>query len=943
MRFFGFLSGLLALALAATLVGTMRQPPPFTWRPSGYLAGVDSLVVRPGLLFLVQAGDTIPGTRQVASQDTLIFDSGSASQAVRLFYEQSRLAEDVRRFNEDPIAPISPFVIVNGVVRGINPDFHTVLMPTAPHRGWSGEVRVRAQERGATLYDEQGMEIRVLKPASGATRGTERRVRVFQQPQIVSGTVFDLVANDQPFGQVFMIGESPVYQIRTNKEQRDDQVWLNGRLLRTGEGELRRLENGDWLQAQVRSPARGYDQRVLTVDLEQRHTSASFMRIRGPGPADRERLYPIEDLRSVLEPFASAMTRSLSARAEQGLGTRDVGALDVQMGIDLETSEALVRTLRIVCDSIHVRSTRPKGLSLTVMDAFTGEVRALPSCPDDAILQRYPSIPEATRNRLSRNQNLVSHPVGSALKPFWAAAMASMYPTLLDLEVYGVSGREVTDVLGCTVAGYDNSHGRADWIKLEEFIQHSSNYYLVQMASLGIVLGRAEQAHPGICSGGTDPNRIATCLPPRTGRPSRLRLGDGSVPIEAILAGVPQGPTCQQVTSLHRLWAPQENFRALTNGLVLGNPGTGTRNNPLQGWEEQGYHLEVWDPVLQALTSGARGPDSMVLRRPFMDVSPPRANLKLDLVNDLRTQWVSMLLGGEKSRWTNVSLTAAMARLMTGRDVTPLLATSPQAATRPATQRLTERMLHPGVRRRVLHAMELVVEGGTAAALSDNVQNLRTAFDQAAGADRVEVYVFAKTGTPTVPVYPQTQAIQPYQQLLAAGLRWNSVSRAFERPGYVQRLLARMPDQADLLDRIERDPDDYVYAPDTDPHVPALLYFDRAGNLQVAQFGQAVRNNGAALIVGLLAVPKQTQGRSRSSQEPDWVSNYADDGLWRRINEIPPVGLLNPATAVGITIAIYQDDLPRPATSEHAVRLMERVFPEIQDLMIREWLRKNPR
>jgi hypothetical protein len=307
-----------------------------------------------------------------------------------------------------------------------------------------------------------------------------------------------------------------------------------------------------------------------------------------------------------------------------------------------------------------------------------------------------------------------------------------------------------------------------------------------------------------------------------------------------------------------------------------------------------------------------------------------------------------MLLGGEKSRWSNIAVAGAMARLMTGLDVSAKLASSVQvpgqvSSSAPPPSALSDQVLDPGVRRRVLHAMELVIEGqsGTARRLSDEIVSLRAALAREPGGAEVDVYAFAKTGTPTVTVYPPATGVAPYRRLVSAGLAWDPATRQFVIPPQAAQLLRTMPDADSLLRLITQDTvQAYVRQPGE--NAPAPLYLDGRGRLQVANSGDGIDQNGAALLLGILVVPRH-QGRLASEQDPSVASVcYTSDELRRRIQQIPPTAFLDQERAVALTMALYIDDLPKGNTSQHAVRLMEQMFPSIQEFVLREWRRKNP-
>ena len=114
-----------------------------------------------------------------------------------------------------------------------------------------------------------------------------------------------------------------------------------------------------------------------------------------------------------------------------------------------------------------------------------------------------------------------------------------------------------------------------------------------------------------------------------------------------------------------------------------------------------------------------------------------------------------MLLGGATSRWSNFQLAEALSRLVTGHAVEGEFVDSVggqragDVNARRVFPLIAPGVLDGGVRRRVLHGMELVAESGTASLLARRAAVLRDSLARAVPGEPYELYVFAKTGTPT--------------------------------------------------------------------------------------------------------------------------------------------------------------------------------------------------
>jgi hypothetical protein len=957
---------LLALATLGGLLlvrASRQEPPEPFWTPDGYIVQVDAMIRR-GQLGFRAAGEVLDDGR-VLAQDS-IFPSFSPRDTIAGFYERSMLREDVRRFNADPGAPVLPFLIEDGQLKGVNPYYHRVPMPLHPAPVWAGDVRVRSDDRYAALSEIGGLDIRARLPRHLGERD-EADVRLFRRADTVSTVVAALLndASGEYVSRFSVQGDGPGGLQATLEDVRDDpspdSILVNG-IPSTQPGYLWRLFDGDWVRFVLRSakPGTPSRERVFTSDLGGRFQLASFARQEGATRSDVHRLYPMESLRPLTQPLAQSMNAALSIPFERGGHAGDLETLagmEIELGIDRALSDGLTRTVGSFCWERRRRQPRPQSVSMTVLDAFSGEVRALPSCPDTTLVQWYDEpLTQRDRQRLLRNQNLRRHPVGSATKPFWVASVATSFPNLIDLQVRGVVSDTIGSVLGCPLRGgaYANSHAHdGGWEGLETFLQRSCNQYLVEMATVAFTITGASATPRPECATPRTAAEFAACFPP-AGPNARLRLCD-NVYIGAILderlRGV--GDHCDELPGLHEHFAPQRPFAGLTRANVHGRlmQVVQTGLTPEAGWRAGHYLLDAWDEVLRPLGRFARTDDSVQIRMAFSGVSPERTNLQLNSVDDLRNDWISLLLGGEKSAWSNVAMAEATARLMTGRAVRARFASrvnmrgyAPPDSVAPP---LDPSVLHPGIRRRVLHGMELVVEGGTAAALLPQVRQLEGRLRQLSASQGVDVYAFAKTGTPRVVQFvPRAQA-QRLRRIQAEGMRWDRTRQRVVLTQSAQRVLSSLPSRPrleirNLLNELEADPESFTPGPGAAPRT--ALYLDGAGILRVADENAPSNREGGMLVFGLLAVPGDI-GRAAAAQRQDWFSACPPpDSLARRIREVPPVGLIDSRRAVGITVAVYVDDLPESrnsAGSRVAVELLGRSFPVLEEMVVRDWTRKN--
>jgi hypothetical protein len=714
------------------------------------------------------------------------------------------------------------------------------------------------------------------------------------------------------------------------------------------------------------------------AETGERARTASFVRVRN----DRiDRLFPARRLRPFLEPFSQAM--DLALHTIPGAGEGRVAEADVRLTMDRELSAALDARVADWCAE-RAHPTRPRATSLLVMDAFTGAVRAMPSCPGGPELTPFEPLSSRTRERFLRNQNLVPHPVGSAAKPFWAAAVATTYPNFLDLEIPAHAAGPADTVMGCALqASYDDGHGSAGWTGLEEFLQRSCNRYVVELASAALALG--SEASGAACREATTPSAFARCLPNALGPlvgsgatggataagtdtlgAGRVRFCD--VVVNTVLAPGMEvvGGRCDDLQLVDAKFAPGPALASLANVFVYREPSPGPGSGAAigrggtPGLGEQyrfgRYRIDAWRDVLQELEAAGDTAHLVQTALRFSAVSSQATNLALNTVEELRTDWVNLLLGGENSRWSNFQLAEATARLVTGRAVRGTFVDSVgfpgrpggDVAPRDPVELLADATLHPGVRRRVLHGMELVAApGGTAGRLDPAIARLEARLRDVDPAAPWELRVFAKTGTPTVEKFVSSAQQRLVERLFSEGdLTWRDGSFALA-PGREERIRTEMGSGAlrwlveDVLQPMEADPEGY--REDRDGRLPAHpLYFARDGGLRVRSRADVrVDRQGAVLVLSLLAVPPDQGRGAAAARGGDFISACVlDSGLRRRILQVPPADLLDPERAVALSVAIYLDDLSPGQGSGSAVELAGQIMDDIGEYMEREVRRK---
>lgn len=906
---------------------------------------------------------------------TTHFPHGSAQER---WFSLSYLREDVRRFNSDPERVPGPFLVETDQecrLLGVDRYYHRIDLPYNRLVDWQGDVLLSGGHTSAVLESRsipQSIHVRPPESTEDATRSLGASPQ--RQGALPPTAFFRL----QPWpagpvvSELYFVGQDVVLADRRDEGAPFD-IRVGGYPLLPGR--VVRIETGDWVQLGFRPeagrPRPGTPPSVYTYLARVGSDSrlASFVRVQND---QVDRLFPIAHLQPFLEPFTQAM--SSTVQNSTALLARGVagGQDSVVLTLDQELGDALhARTLEW-CR----RNPAPGGVravSMLVMDALSGAVRAIPSCPSVDQADALAGLSPAERERWLRNQNLVRHPIGSAGKPFWAAALGSAYPNLLDMEVPAHPEGEVSRALGCSLpAGYqDHPHGGpGGWVGLESFLAASCNAYMVEMATGALAVGGA-QARSGVaCSRQLSAADFATCFPapPPGDSAAQLRVCDQVVRTMLLPGTQFTGASCNQLKQVGTDFDAIQNLYAVTNAewYYRGAPGSvvpgaarraGARGDTAsgetaleQGYRDGRYRIDVWRRITDAFAAVDRQTPPVESRLRFAAVSPEQTNLGLNSVDQLRGEWINVLLGGSTSTWSNFQLAEAMARLMSGRAVQGEFVDSvrgrwiggaeAQINARREFDLLAPGVLHPGARRRVLHGMELVVEQGTASPLMAASRALRDSLERAPGGP-YDLYVFAKTGTPNV-AKRVPSAGQRFVERLAPHLRWDPGARRIVSTPEGTRMLA---DAARRTPRLYRWFEREVRAPlDADPGFFRARSDDEAPPHPLYLMGDALRLNrrkdrevvrqGGVLVLGIVAVPR-VRGRTAAAGQADWVSACTlDPQLRSRILQVPRPEGLDQERTVALSIAIYVDDLDIGQGGGKAVELAIAAFPDLQTYLL---------
>lgn len=354
-------------------------------------------------------------------------------------------------------------------------------------------------------------------------------------------------------------------------------------------------------------------------------------------------------------------------------------------------------------------------------------------------LERHAS--RAIALRYDRDRNFDRIEVGSGGKPFWAAAALSVHPQLDRL--LRVQGGDVveSDVFGIPIQPKGWKVLPSPWRDFREYMMRSDNRYHVRVGFLGVAAGDGRRIHADR-SAGRSPSikeSLAGANPAPWGYYPQF-LPD--------VAFSPARP--DRMTLLHQTPLAQALYSMFNAGIHAGDTPT--------------YRLSLWSLVEGDAASAHPVSDQ------FLSISPESTQLRLDAVSTPR-QYVSHLLGGNDSRWSNVEYAAAFATAVTGHPLVPHVING-------ETKARDGRQTFPEIAARLRPGLTGVVrdDSGTATA------RLRQAGATLAFAPNLNAY--GKTGTLSTDL-GKTET----SRLVVALVRWKDQSKGIVDSGVVLSLV----------------------------------------------------------------------------------------------------------------------------------------------------------
>lgn len=724
MKLRNWLAPALVLSLVLLLVVSFNEAQGAyrVYVPVGYIEEVQRLIDEDKLVFDCQRDEIQPQ---------------SLSPAEDYFYRNSYLKGDVDSWNQD--GDHRPFLVeredkargeCEGSLVAPNPNHHKQRLPTFFANRWRGSLYLRPGRAATTLTSSDrtvevvGAPWRILPLAAKAFEdtyfgGDQAGVRSHK-------LAFKIPRRGISFATLKNIGDRAALEVTAARPT----LALNG--CKVDVGWRVRLDGGD----RVRIEEPGVLDEHYLAETGRRAGLVSFVsEVNG---ALRRRTFT--DRLSMAQDVAYAIDSAVVAgleRAAEGEKSAVRDDFDVHLTLDPFLDQRLQHELAKFARGRYER--RPLRAAVTVMEAQSGRLLALASYPTPDDLDDLQLKSPGHRDLLRQNHNFLQHPVGSAAKPFLAAAAISLQPRLAQLEVrcFPDGAEPPTSLLGYPLGKYNlpgdcQANPNSNRVDFDGFLTVSSNRYMLYLGLLALAEWEG---------GAPQSDRAGEALPPE----EAYYLGGRSFsrrPFLPAYRNVRGGDT--QLAELG-----EQPFIRRYRDLF------GQETHYRRGTLVEALDLEIWNPVLQA--AGLEARDRSVLG--FGAVTPEKVNLRANQMQWLRQDLYTTLLGNGNNRWSNIHLAEALARLMTGQTVKAKLVEQVISfgeeegeeeilfdAT--ALAPTTPLDLSDQHRKLVIQAMGKVVTANNGTAykgLNPTLSKINRAAPQG-----VEYLAFGKTGTPTL-------------------------------------------------------------------------------------------------------------------------------------------------------------------------------------------------
>lgn len=300
----------------------------------------------------------------------------------------------------------------------------------------------------------------------------------------------------------------------------------------------------------------------------------------------------------------------------------------------------------------HYRENDPfntDSLAISVLDAFSGEVLALPSWPlVDPSEPKYAKavVTPARKAELLTNRNLTNHPVGSTVKPLIFATLASQFwpEEIADLSIYNrasrVSGEAHfhTSIGGIPISEW-NCGNHQLLMDSKQFLYSSLNFYEATLGTLGLLFDKSDLFGKALEKRASEADVVYK------GQNYALDMRRASLALSTATSG--SRPSTDMDKTLLFQGLPQ-----LFNVRITNAPGTVSEDECTQ--------------FLPTLCGGK----AAIQNNEYVDnVLPQPVVFAPNSFQHFDTNTLRFFIGADQCLWNNVRMSESAARLVTGRRV----------------------------------------------------------------------------------------------------------------------------------------------------------------------------------------------------------------------------------------------------------------------------------
>ena len=641
----------LAIAFAALLLHKSREEPPSIYRAVGYTDRVNELT-RSNALFY-QSSQELGEAANLHPWGRIEFDRSTARDYQKAFVgESGRLKRDLKAFNQSGSGIFN--VSHSGKIE-VDPYVHNFLLPYPERTGWRGSFSFGADAQPSLIGG--GVALSFPKP------GDKPNLRATSIEPIAYTKWFrpndDVTTFRHALGYL-LLGpyDGGIMRLQSGEkgirlevvDQQFTRIFLNGIIINRLASEAEQKELADRKKGLPPSTYQLVEgDRLRVVDKTGQQTVFRFVRSTGglisQSLLENGRTITVIDEKLAAQlPYLQHLQDAVQTYARTHPNPGSLSAPNVQVTFDRDLQAVLQGKLeeyvrRFDRQRAALSDAEYEPAAIAVIDAFTGDVLAMPSYPGTKDIEEFEKrlqtgqahgLSEGKLRRLTQNQNLAAVPIGSTSKPIFATAIWETHPALRTLKIQEPAG-SIRTIFGYSFPRGGELHTSSSSRMLDPvtFLGKSSNTYMVSLYLLTLA----------------DPESYRM-----VGGSVQARNANGKLDFSQHLRGdlIPLG--------LNRENLPAHPKLAECFDIDL-------TADHIQG-EAVYFDSGALQPLLDELdVEAGRVPPA------FWKVSPRRTVLDLPRIDTVRGEMVSILIGGTTNRWSNLKLAEAYARIGSGRKV----------------------------------------------------------------------------------------------------------------------------------------------------------------------------------------------------------------------------------------------------------------------------------